>query len=440
MKKLLIAVVALSSSLLYSQENTIIDDFIKTYTDSLEQIIIDEFENIVIEPTTANIENDVKNRLAQNPVDLVEAQTIVSNLDSELLDTTIEALLESSAQKVAVDLQAIIQAAILESIEKSIEGENPAEVTEIVEEEIIPEEVVKEQIIAEDEVTEADIILAEKIEPQRIETSISEPKIEEPVIKEPVIEEPAIPTTSDAPEKINYISGGTTKTAQPTISQTIQLKVDDYTDIVLNGEGWIFLGELEESAKPVVSFYNRYMDGVDSYFGFDATNPGTTILHFYKQDIIGRTYLDEYVKVIVKQKQTTKNSQANKVEEAFGISAEPVVSLAGGGSAVVINDTSMADYGFVPETILDEAEIAYNEENYEESIALLDEYTSVGKNSVDRALYLYAKNYESSKTDRNVKLAHSYYNKLVKTFPDSQYFDDSEKRILYLERFYIIIR
>ncbi len=184
------------------------------------------------------------------------------------------------------------------------------------------------------------------------------------------------------------------------------------------------------------------MDGIDSYFGFDAINPGFTTLHFYKQDIIGRTYLDEYIKIIVKPEQKTYynsyNNYNNKNEESLGISAEPEVSLSGGGSSTVINDTSSMDYVFVPETILDEAQEAFDNKDYELSIALLDEYTSMGTKEIDRALFLYAKNYESHSEFRNVKLAYSYYSKIISTFPDSTYIAESEKRVVYLERFYLI--
>ena len=435
MKKLLIVVIALSTSLLFAQQKSIIESYYEEYNSNLEKIILDEFENIVIKPPVENVNKNIEEQLEEEPVDLIEAQTIVNTLDETLIDLTLEKLVESSAQKIAIDLQSIIQEAIFKSIEKSLVSENPSEEIIVPEEIVVPEEVVvpeeivvpeEEQIIiADNEVTETDIVIV---------------KESELAIIEPLIEEPVITTTSDAPDKINYVSSGTIKSTQPTISQTIHLSVGDYTDVILNGEGWIFLGEREESTKPPVSFYNRYMDGIDSYFGFDAINPGTTTLHFYKQDIIGRTYLDEYVKIVVKQKKATNNSYKSKQEEAFGISAEPVVSLAGGETAVVVHDTAITDYGFVPETILDEAEMAYNEGNFDDSIALLDEYISMGKNEVDRALYLYAKNYESSTTARNVKLSHSYYKKVVQTFPDSKYYDESEKRILYLERFYIIIR
>ncbi len=451
MKKITLLLVGIiSTSLLFSQEsnmqkieNTVIENFVENYNNDIEQIITEEFKNIVITPTIQSIEDNVEKKLKDNPIDLVESQNITAELDKTLLDISIKKLLESSAPNLAKELQKIIEETIADSIQESLdyhykidktEKEDPKEVENKNSEEIILESKTEEttEIKNTEEIS--------KTESTEITTSLPEIENETNV---PVIEEPSIKTTSSAPEKINYTATTiATKNTEPAISQTIQMNVGDYKDIILNGEGWIFLGELKEPAKPVVTFYNRYMDGVDSYFGFDAINAGTTTLHFYKQDIIGRTYLDEYVKVIVKQKQIVRNnSYVNKQEEAAGISAEPTVNLAGGNSAIVINNTSTSsDYVFIPETILDEAENAYNEQNFEDSIALLDEYTSMGKDAVDRALYLYAKNYESNATVRNVKLAHSYYKKIVNTFPDSQYYDESKKRILYLERFYLVIR
>ncbi len=225
------------------------------------------------------------------------------------------------------------------------------------------------------------------------------------------------------------------------VSQKLELFEEDYIDVYLSGHGWIYLGEVEESDPTILDFYARYIDGADTLFNFYAENAGTTILHFYKQDILANAYLDEYIEVTVKPiKAVTvapKRSET-QTEAMYGISAEPEVSLIGGRSETIDLDDS--GYQFVPEDILDQAEEAFNEERFEDSIALLDEYTSLGVDEIDRALFLYGKNYESNSDVKNVRLSAASYEKIVDSFPDSVYWDEATKRLIYLERFYINIR
>ncbi len=227
-------------------------------------------------------------------------------------------------------------------------------------------------------------------------------------------------------------------------SQNLELFEEDYVDILLSGQGWIYLGEVKESNPVVVEFYARYIDGTDTIFNFYAENDGVTVLHFYKQDILGNTYLDEYIQVNVKPLRKTQQlrpTTTNKTEELFGISAEPEVSLIGGQSETLqFGDYTEESGAFVPENILDDAQLAYDEGRYADSIALLDEYTSLGVSQVDRALYLYGKNYESSSDIRNIRMSVSAYEKLIESFPDSEHWEDAEKRVIYLERFYLNIR
>ncbi len=224
-----------------------------------------------------------------------------------------------------------------------------------------------------------------------------------------------------------------------TISQTVEAFIDNYVDITLPGQGWIYLGETNETTPPVLDFIARYIDGDDTLFNFYATNIGSTILHFYKQDVIADEYLDEYIEVVIQDFKTlsTPNrttSRQSNAEEIFGISAEPEVALVSGGSEITEETV------FIPEQLLDEAELALSEGRFGDSVSLLDEYTSLGVDEIDRALFLYGQNYESSSDQRNIRQALSSYEKIIDSFPDSDYWDEASKRITYLERFYLNIR
>ncbi len=224
---------------------------------------------------------------------------------------------------------------------------------------------------------------------------------------------------------------------EPDVSQTITTFVDDYIDITLPGQGWIYLGEVKETDPPIVEFSARYIDGDDTLFNFYAANEGSTILHFYKQDVLANEYLDEYLELVVSPFNTEKSlssSTPTRAEEMFGISAEPEVNLVGSGVQII------EDSVFIPEDLLSEAQIAYDEKRYGDSIMLLDEYTSLGVDEVDRALYLYGQNYEANSEYKNIRQSLASYEKIIESFPDSVYWEDASKRIIYLERFYVNIR
>ncbi len=224
------------------------------------------------------------------------------------------------------------------------------------------------------------------------------------------------------------------------ISQTINAYEDEYADIILPGQGWIYLGEVKETSPSVLGFNARYIDGEDTLFNFNTLNQGSTVLHFYKQDVLADEYLDEYVQVNVNrfsgQAEPSYNSSSasSLADDVFGISTEPEVSL-------VFGEVQVAEEKvFAPEDILDQAQIAYDENRFSDSISLLDEYTSLGVDEVDRALFLYGQNYESTSDQRNIKQALASYKKIIDSFPDSTYWEDANKRIVYLERFYLNIR
>ncbi len=81
-------------------------------------------------------------------------------------------------------------------------------------------------------------------------------------------------------------------------SRTIEIGLNQYLDVFYPGAGWVYLGEQDESVS-LLSFFDRNLDENDTKFILRAKKPGVAILHFYKQDLLTDTYIDDYLKVIV---------------------------------------------------------------------------------------------------------------------------------------------
>ena len=91
------------------------------------------------------------------------------------------------------------------------------------------------------------------------------------------------------------------KNIKPSRSMTI--KKNQYIDITYPGTGWIYLGQKDN--KKDFTFFGRKLGGKDTSFTLRAKNPGTYLLHFYKNDPLTNSYIDDYLEVIVENKETT---------------------------------------------------------------------------------------------------------------------------------------
>ena len=94
-----------------------------------------------------------------------------------------------------------------------------------------------------------------------------------------------------------------------TPSRTVNVSLNQYLDVLYPGAGWTYLGEIDD-AKNLVSFSNRSLQNSDTNFTLRALRPGYTVLHFYKQDVLTNTYIDDYLEVIVKPDVYSGNQHA----------------------------------------------------------------------------------------------------------------------------------
>ena len=282
-------------------------------------------------------------------------------------------------------------------------------------------------------------------------------------------------------------------------SRKVTLKKMEYLDISYPGRGWIYMGITDGSKD--LSYFGRKLGTSDTNFTFQAKTEGTKILHFTKNDTLQNEYIDDYIEVeILSEKGSNKthikapefkqvskkqiesvdtnstevsantadnlqqtntlsaSSSENKSSETPKIetesedkktkpSAETNNSKEKDFLVSDSNDDSVSDTSsieekenFDPKTLLKEAKLLYNEKEYTfalEKIETVLERSDIGK---DEALYLQGQCYEAKSEIQNIKKALNSYTLLVENFPASKYWDNANKRIIYLKRFYLEAR
>ena len=281
-------------------------------------------------------------------------------------------------------------------------------------------------------------------------------------------------------------------------SRKVTLKKMEYLDISYPGQGWIYMGITDGSKD--LSYFGRKLGTSDTNFTFQAKTEGTKILHFTKNDALQNEYIDDYIEVeILSEKGSNKthikapefkqvskkqiesvdtkstevsantvdNLQQNSMISAQSVtkpSETPIIETESEDQKNKVlpetnkakekdflvsdsNDDSVLDSSsieekenFDPKTLLKEAKLLYNEKEYSfalEKIERVLEQNDIGK---DEALYLQGQCYEAKSEIQNIKKALNSYTLLVENFPASKYWNNANKRIIYLKRFYLEAR
>lgn len=91
-------------------------------------------------------------------------------------------------------------------------------------------------------------------------------------------------------------------------------------------------------------------------------------------------------------------------------------------------------------TLLKEAQLLYNEKEYKAAKDKIEEFLGIATNKTDEGLYLKGQILEAKSEIQNIKAAIDAYTTLTKNYPGSKYWENSNKRIIYLKRFYMEVR
>jgi hypothetical protein len=252
---------------------------------------------------------------------------------------------------------------------------------------------------------------------------------------------------------------------QVIFSRVVRITEGQMLEIPFRGTGWIFLGEL--GSRRGLSYDSRRLDiergvTIGQSFIFRSETAGTYILKFYKQDFIQDFIINDYVQVIVGEKNLSAeiamservaaeprwpplpgqdltapllSPESGKDSPTTGPSesAPPEVSAA---SPPVIAPPVI----ITAEEYLRRAKGEFDSGRVEPALVILDTMMQSYPELTDEALWLYGQLLEANSPSRDIRTALDYYRRLVRVFPQSSRAGDAQSRIRYLERFYFNIR
>ena len=91
-------------------------------------------------------------------------------------------------------------------------------------------------------------------------------------------------------------------------------------------------------------------------------------------------------------------------------------------------------------TLLQEAQVLYNEKEYKLALEKVNSFLESATSKRDLGLYLQGQILEAKSEVQNIKAAIEAYTTLTKNYPASKRWDDANKRMIYLKRFYLEVR
>jgi hypothetical protein len=210
---------------------------------------------------------------------------------------------------------------------------------------------------------------------------------------------------------------GSGKKDTPTIARTVQATLGETVEIPLPGSGWVYLGEAnEQKGLP----YQRRRVSADSHvFVFRPETAGSYRLTFKKQDLVRGMDTDAVIEVIV-----VENGAA--AVPAVIAAAEKAVPQE---TVVPVSRTEFAS-GESDPPVEPPVTAIIDEENPVVIAAMID----------DAALWNRGRELEAPGANRDMKGALTAYKTLIRDYPQSEYYPGSQKRIAYIERFFVNIR
>ena len=82
----------------------------------------------------------------------------------------------------------------------------------------------------------------------------------------------------------------------------------------------------------------------------------------------------------------------------------------------------------------------YNEKEYPAALKKINQYIDFSSDNADYALYLKGQILEAKSEVQDINSSMQAYTTLTKNYPSSKFWDNANKRIIYLRRFYLEVR
>ncbi len=292
------------------------------------------------------------------------------------------------------------------------------------------------------------------------EASETKPSVEKEIMEE---EKVIVPLMEKEPEQI-------------VPSRKVTVNTNETLSITYPGYGWIYLGSESDNNNLVST--GRKVENEETVYTLTAKRAGTQLQHFYKVDTITGNFIDDWIEVevldnkgsvytIVKApdyaeivperpetpavasskknistaeilekevKSTEKRSYENYVPEPEVVNTTV--------TETIIPEPSVNDYkeNLSADDLLLKAQSLFNEKQFVESQKYVNNFLEIATNRRDEGLFLQGQILEQDGVTKNIKESIASYTNLIENFPESDLWDAANKRIIYLNRFYIQIR
>ena len=214
---------------------------------------------------------------------------------------------ETHPSNMEEDIAVIVDSEIVSDDEE--EGALIVEIPSLQNEEVpLPEETVP--VAQEDVALVVETVETEAPEEEPVPVEMEGEEV--PILAETEVQQEMLPAESEPavaleqeddsiPEDINETQGVLEETVVP--SRSVVMDNNQYLDIRYPGAGWVYLGEVTEDGSPIgtqnLTYFGRRRTSEDTSFTMKSSKPGKTILHFYKQDVLTATFIDDYLEVTI---------------------------------------------------------------------------------------------------------------------------------------------
>lgn len=263
---------------------------------------------------------------------------------------------------------------------------------------------------------------------------------------------------------------------QKTPSRSMTAKNNQYVDIIYPGRGWIYMGE-DEGKDQILRYFGRKLGTENTTFTLRTTKSGETVLHFYKNDVLKGEYIDDYLEIKVLEESAKPNERAKAPSYEESVPQKPVrlekkaetqeeaqktdeiknieEKTSGNEQKLSSQDETNLKKNDVsnevskPEqkkslkvdtkNLLEQAKKDFEAKSYAQALSEVQHYLDTQNTRIDEALFLQGQILEADSEVKNIKSAIDSYNSLIKNYPASTFWQEANRRKIYLNRYYVNI-
>ena len=275
---------------------------------------------------------------------------------------------------------------------------------------------------------------------------------------------------------------------QKTPSRSMTAKNNQYVDIIYPGRGWIYMGE-DEGKDQILRYFGRKLGTENTTFTLRTTKSGETVLHFYKNDVLKGEYIDDYLEIKVleesakpnerakapsyeesvpqkpvrlekkaeTQEEAQKTDEIKNIEEKTSDNEQKLSSqdetnlkkndVSNEVSKDVSNEVSKdvskpeqkKSLKIDTKNLLEQAKKDFEAKSYAQALSEVQQYLDTQNTRIDEALFLQGQILEADSEVKNIKSAIDSYNSLIKNYPASTFWQEANRRKIYLNRYYVNI-